>query len=201
MIEVYYNSKNDMHIALFGGAFDPPHNGHQLVAATLIEKNIVDQVWFVPVFEHPWAKQLGKTFMSDYAHRLHMIKLLCTLDALQTKEYREVSYTFDTLEFFSKKFEKHHFSWVMGSEYLPKFDAFLSMHPGLANYQIYIYPRAEHPMVGLRDNMIDLHDVGEIDVSSTLVRNLASAGKSISHLVPKVIEAYITKHNLYQASA
>jgi nicotinate-nucleotide adenylyltransferase len=190
-----------MHIALFGGAFDPPHNGHKLVASTLIEKNIVDQVWFVPVFEHPWAKQLGKTFMSDYSHRLHMIKLLCTSDALQTREYRGVSYTFDTLEYFSQKYPMHHFSWVMGSEYLPKFDAFLSMHPGLAEYRIYMYPRAGHAMKGLRKNMVGLHDVGEIDVSSTQVRNLASKGESISNMVPSAIEAYITKHALYATTA
>jgi nicotinate-nucleotide adenylyltransferase len=188
-----------MHIALFGGAFDPPHNGHQLVATTMIRKNIVDQVWFVPVFEHPWAKQLGKNFMSDYAHRLHMIKLLCIEDSIKTQEYRGVSYTFDTLEFFSKKYPQHTFSWVMGSEYLPKFDAFLSMHPGLASYRIYIYPRAGHPMVGLRENMIGLAHVGEIDVSSTRARTLASDGHTISHLVPMAIEAYITKHALYQA--
>lgn len=190
-----------MHIALFGGAFDPSHNGHKLVANTLIEKKVVDEVWFVPVFEHPWAKQLGKSFMSDYTHRLHMIKLLCTTDALKTQEFRGVSYTFDTLEFFSKKFPQHHFSWVMGSEYLPKFDAFLSMHPGLANYQIYIYPRAGHPMTGLRENMVGLHDVGEIDVSSTRVRNQVFAHQSISDLVPSVIEAYVVKHNLFEAKA
>lgn len=190
-----------MHIALFGGAFDPPHYGHKLVATTLIEKKVVDEVWFVPVFEHPWAKQLGKSFMSDYTHRFHMITLLCTSNKLKTNEFRGVSYTFDTLEFFSKKFPRYHFSWVMGSEYLPKFDAFLGMHPGLAKYRIYIYPRAGHAMTGLRENMIGLHDVGEIDVSSTLVRCQVAANQAISHLVPGSIEAYLSKHNLYQAEA
>ncbi len=188
-----------MHIALFGGAFDPPHNGHKLVAATLIEKQIVDEVWFVPVFEHPWAKQLGKTFMSDYAHRHHLIKLLADNQKTKVAEFRGVSYTFDTLEYFSRKQPQHHFSWVMGSEYLPKFDAFLDTHPRLANYRIYIYPRAGHPMAGLKENMIGLHDVGEVDVSSTLVRQRISSGQSIAHLVPPVIEAYIKKHALYQA--
>lgn len=187
-----------MHIALFGGAFDPPHNGHKLVAHTLIEKRIADEVWFVPVYEHPWAKQLGKTFMSAYAHRHHMVRLLCSTDAIKTKEFLGVSYTFDTLEYFSKKYPQHQFSWVMGSEYLPKFDAFLSMHPGLANYRIYMYPRAGHPMKALRENMAGLHDVGEVDVSSTLIRSRLASQQSISELVPRVIEAYVSKHNLYQ---
>jgi len=65
-----------MHITLFGGTFDPPHNAHLTIAHHLIDHHISDQVWFVPVFQHPWAKKYDKFQLAPYHHRTEMIKLL-----------------------------------------------------------------------------------------------------------------------------
>lgn len=37
-----------MRVALIGGAFDPPHNGHILCVSNLFNSKLVDQVWLVP---------------------------------------------------------------------------------------------------------------------------------------------------------
>ena len=68
-----------MKVALFGGVFDPPHLGHQRIAEEMIAHSIVDEVWYVPVYEHPWEDRLGKWQMADYEHRKKMVELILIL--------------------------------------------------------------------------------------------------------------------------
>ena len=49
-------------LALFGGSFDPPHVGHLLAAAYVLATEPVDELWFVPVFAHPFQKPLQASF-------------------------------------------------------------------------------------------------------------------------------------------
>jgi len=54
-------------IAIYGGAFDPPHWGHyKIVRDTLINRN-VDQVFVVPTYVHRFGKQ-----MSPFEDRYNM---------------------------------------------------------------------------------------------------------------------------------
>ena len=43
-------------IALFGGAFDPPHLGHVLAATYARVRHGVEAVWVLPTCRHPWGK-------------------------------------------------------------------------------------------------------------------------------------------------
>ena len=184
-----------MHIGVFGGAFDPPHVGHAQIAAAGIEQGLVDEVWFVPVYIHPWAKRYGKQ-LTSYEHRCAMVKL--TLGEHQhLQEFQAVSYTFDTLEYFSKLHPEHTFSWIMGSEYLDRFGDFLTVHPGLENYTFFVYPRAGHPMEPLQSFMQPIQGVPEVTVSSTDVRERRKAGESITELVHPAVAEYCIAHNLY----
>jgi nicotinate-nucleotide adenylyltransferase len=56
-------------VGLFGGSFNPPHAAHQLVALYALE-TLVDEIWFVPTYSHPFGKQLVA-----YEHRVAMCEL------------------------------------------------------------------------------------------------------------------------------
>lgn len=45
-------------IALFGGAFNPPHLGHVLCATWAWAAADIDEVWVLPVADHPYGKDL-----------------------------------------------------------------------------------------------------------------------------------------------
>jgi len=45
-------------VALFGGSFNPPHVAHQLVALYVLETQPVDELWFMPVYDHVFGKHL-----------------------------------------------------------------------------------------------------------------------------------------------
>lgn len=193
-----------MKIALFGGAFDPPHIGHKTVAESLIKNKVVDQVWFVPVYVHPWAKSLQKESMTSYEHRLKMTQLLSDDQSIFVKEYLDVSFTFNTLEFFKQEYPDNEFTWVMGSEYLSRFSEFLQGHPGLINYTFFIYPRFGFELDSeyKHENMIFLENMTEVKASSTAIRTQLQSssdlnGQQLSKMLPKQVTDYIKKHNLY----
>ena len=60
-------------IALFGGSFNPPHVAHQLVGLYVLETQPVDEIWFVPVYAHPFGKELV-----PYEDRVAMCELVAT---------------------------------------------------------------------------------------------------------------------------
>lgn len=47
-------------IALFGGSFDPPHLGHQLVISYLMGSQDIDECWVIPAYKHA----LGELWVS-----------------------------------------------------------------------------------------------------------------------------------------
>lgn len=57
-------------IAIFGGAFDPVHQDHVSIGRMVIERNLADEVWFVPSPDR-WDKMLYATA----EHRLAMLRL------------------------------------------------------------------------------------------------------------------------------
>ena len=44
-------------VAIFGGAFDPPHLGHVMVVAWALSSGEVDRVWVFPVDTHRFGKE------------------------------------------------------------------------------------------------------------------------------------------------
>lgn len=189
-----------MHIGLFGGAFDPPHNGHKKVTEALLENKLVEAVWFVPVFKHPWAVRLGKEFLSPYDIRLKMVEALVeniSPEKTNVVEFKDVSYVYPTLQYFSEKYSEHTFSWIMGSEYLPKFDDFLKVHPHLLEYHFFIYPRSGVPYEPKYKNMTFLDKMDEVDISSSMVREKINKEESTDSILLQKVLKTIIKNNLY----
>jgi nicotinate-nucleotide adenylyltransferase len=180
-----------MKIALFGGAFDPPHLGHQAVAKSLIKEDVVDEVWFVPVFKHPWADRYNKRKLAKYEDRVKMLSTMVDGEKTKVAHFRDVSFTYDTLIYFQEKYPEHEFVWIMGSEYLGRFDDFLKGHPKLSDFHFYVYPRSGYPLDPKlkRDFMTFLSGMPEVEVSSTLIKERLSKGMKIDDLVtPEVLQ-------------
>ncbi|MFZ5377022.1 MAG: nicotinate (nicotinamide) nucleotide adenylyltransferase [Patescibacteria group bacterium] len=190
-----------MKVILFGGAFDPPHLGHEQVAKELVEKKIADQVWFVPVGSHAFDKNLAAV-----EHRLKMLELILPphtrIERFEV-DHPGVSYTLDTLKEMSRLYPRDEFFWVIGSDNLPKFHLWddgkgNSFEVMLASYKFYVYPRVGFPFFPLYDNMITLDQLTSVDVSSTEIRRRVKAGQSCQNLVSPAVAEYIRENGLYQ---
>ncbi|MBI5151609.1 MAG: nicotinate (nicotinamide) nucleotide adenylyltransferase [Candidatus Pacebacteria bacterium] len=182
-----------MHLILFGGSFDPPHNGHLAIAQNIVDQNIADQVIFIPCANHPFAKE-----MSPAHYRLAMLNLLpnITIDPYELNR-KEKSYSFDTLRYFAEKHPQDEISWLIGSDQLQSFHKWHRYQELLDQFRVYVYPRANFPFEPLYSNMIPLREMEEINVSSTLVREAVHRGADIQSYVPHQITEYIRENALY----
>ena len=63
-----------LRVAFFGGSFNPPHVAHVLAVAYALSAAPIDEVLVVPVYQHPFAKELA-----PYDARLEMCKLALEL--------------------------------------------------------------------------------------------------------------------------
>ncbi len=185
-----------MHIMLFGGSFDPPHNGHNQIAHEVLAKKIANQVWFIPCYSHPFSKSLSPSL-----HRVQMISFL-TNGSIFVDDYEVqkegTSYSFDTLTYFKTNKPEHTFSWLIGSDQLVSFHKWKNYKELLGSTKVYVYPREGFPFDPLYENMIPLIDFPLITISSTMVRERVKNGKDFSGLVPKEVEEYIFENEMYK---
>jgi len=191
-----------MHIALFGASFDPPHAAHKKIVEQLLEQHLVDQVWLVPVKDHPFGKTL-----SDEKHRLAMVKLLEEAIDKPTKTRIEEyelhqdlpSYSFQTLTVLSAKYPEDTFSWVIGTDNLAHFHEWHEAQKLLEKFTVYVYPREGSDHESLLPGMKLIMNVPEVTVSSTDIRKKVLDGNSIAGLVEPSIAKYIKENGLYAA--
>lgn len=186
-----------MNISLFGGAFDPPHLGHTQVSRSLLEEKIADEVWYLPVKNHHFGKN-----MSDLSHRLKMLELIIhnepriRIELYETKQ-EGINYTYQTMKGLCAQYPQHSFSFVIGSDNLAGYDRWLEKHPLLLDFPFYVYPRAGYLFEPMYPNMTPLKGFATVKVSSTEVREKVKKGESISKLVDPKVEQYIIEHGLY----
>ena len=187
-----------MHIMLFGGAFDPPHIGHQQIATQILHKHIADELWYVPAKDHPFSK-----LMTEVKHRIAMLELIQqenTKIKLFEVEKGGKSFSIETLEHFLQHQPEDTFSWLIGSDQLKDFHKWYRYLEMLSLCKVYVYPRSGFAFDPIFPGMVLLKDMQPIDISSTLVRERVKLGEDISKLVdPEVLE-YINQHELYNTA-
>jgi nicotinate-nucleotide adenylyltransferase len=57
-------------IGIFGGSFNPPHKGHGEIVRWVFQKGLVDEIWVVPCYIHPFGKELA-----PFTDRMTMARL------------------------------------------------------------------------------------------------------------------------------
>ena len=194
-----------MKVAIFGGSFDPPHLGHQLIAYQVLDFANVDEVWLTPCYRHTFGKRL-----TIAKHRIAMTKMLTSKKIKYCDEQnnnRLSGETLDLLNLLVKKYPQHQFSFIIGSDNLSTLNRWGRWRELITKYQFLIFPRAYFKR-SLVDFNLDkpeyqLHLINHpllvtTDISSTNIRERIKKKLSISGLVPKEVEEYIKKNNLYK---
>lgn len=190
-----------MKIGLFFGSFNPIHTGHLLIADYFIEFDIFDKIWFVVSPQNPF-KSSDK--LVDEKLRFEMLQLAikdnhkfeaCDVEFTLPRP----SYTVDTLKFLRLKYTENVFSPIIGGDNLQSFHLWKNHEEILNNHEIYVYRRAgyySNPLFA-NQNKIKVFDVPLLNISSTYIREMLQAGKSVKYLVPETVENFIEEHKLY----
>jgi len=128
-------------IALFGGSFDPPHVGHLLAAAYVLATEPVDELWFVPVLQHP----LDKPLVAPYEHRVALLeRLAADLHRARVSRAEQESgegRTVDLLEWLHRKHPDTRWALVLGTDLDGLADADAGMTIAVAGTSVFD-PRA-----------------------------------------------------------
>ena len=189
-----------MDIALFGGSFDPPHVGHLLAAAYVLATEPVDELWMVPVFEHPF----GKRFRGPYEHRVQLCEAaVATLGLARAKVSRleaELAArggegrTVDLLEHLHETRPHDSFSLVIGSDLLAETAQWKRFDRVRELARLIVLERGGHLGQALPGGPVI------IEVSSTLVRKLLAEGADASRYVARPVLGRIEAGGYYRGA-
>lgn len=183
-----------MKIAILGGSFDPPHNGHVKIAESVISQLKFDQVWLMPCFAHAFGKKL-----TDVKARFAMTMLLET-KTIQVSDYEiqkgGISISYETLIDLKELHPHHSFSWIIGSDQIADFPKWEGFKEIISKFGLIIVQRdLSHPPILDGATFLQSDDIP--NVSSTEIREKIKKGEPITNLVPPKVEEYIKKNQLY----
>ncbi|WP_251554772.1 nicotinate-nucleotide adenylyltransferase [Neobacillus muris] len=186
-----------MKVGILGGTFDPPHNGHLLIANEVLHALELDEVWFMPNREPPHKVKSGTVTNED---RLQMLEL-----AIQDNHAFQIqpielerpgrSYTVDTMKLINSRYTDHQFYFIIGAdmiEYLPKWHKIDEL------VQLVQFVGVERPSYSHQTMYPVLYvDVPAMEVSSSMIRDRLENGRTVRYLLPDSVIQYIEENHLY----
>ena len=194
-------------VGLFGGTFDPIHNGHVVAANAAVDKLNLEKVIFIPA-GNPYFKTRQGELVTCSEDRLRMVKLAVkgslNLDASDIEIRRKgPSFTLDTVLQFKEVAE--HIVVMIGIDALMSFADWHEPEVLLEECRILALTRpGANPKLISRipieeiEKKIELLDVDTPNISSTKVRQLVRKGLSLEGIVPQKVIDYINQRQLYR---
>lgn len=173
---------------IFGGSFNPIHNGHVRLARQLKAQAGLDEVWLMVSPLNP-LKQGTTDLLSDEA-RFEMAKAaLEGEEGIVACDYEmhlpKPSYTWNTLQALGRDYPEREFVLMIGGDNWEHFDRWYHAEDIKQHYEIVVYTRTPG-------------DPRFIDISSTQIRERIREGRGIKRLVPKAVEAIIRERGYYR---
>lgn len=190
-------------IGIMGGTFDPVHCGHLLVAEQAREQLNLDEVWFMPAGIPPHKKREGISHATD---RMAMLQLAIadhpSFRVTDVELRREgPSYTVDTMSILTRQNPDAQFFFLVGADMidiLPKWHRFEELAVMVT------FVGVARPGFGegkpTWNGTVRYIDSPAWEISSTLIRERAKAGRSLRYLVPPTVERYIKEKRIYESS-
>ena len=171
---------------IFGGSFNPIHNGHIILARQQKERAGLDEVWLMVSPQNPLKQHAG--LLADEA-RMEMARKAVEGEAgIVASDYEmqlpRPSYTWNTLQALSRDYPDREFVLMIGGDNWELFDRWYRAEDIRRHYEIVVYTRTPG-------------DPGFIDISSTEIRRRIREGLSIGELVPAAVADIIKEKGYY----
>lgn len=193
-----------MKIGIFGGSFNPPHNMHNRIAIELLNQHYVDKIIFVPT----GSKYKYKNNLLFDGDRLKMLRLMVKQDErMSVSDFElksKVVYTYETLEYFKKKYLNDEIYFICGTDNLSYIDEWKNGLEILKCYKILVIKRKNDNVDDIlkkykiyKDNIITT-SIYSHDISSTKIRDMISKGLNVDNYMDEDVLKYIKLNNLYK---
>ena len=196
-------------IAIYGGTFNPIHNGHIVSLQHLIDHKQFSDVLMIPSGVSPFKRDIVETVQN----RLDMCQLVTdvligvTLEDYETKS-EEPSYTYKTLKYLSALKPDNKYFWTIGYDNLFQIETWYKGPEILEQFGIILVNRGGYDReaaIAKQEALRRLYhtefiniDIPNIEISSTDIRQRVKNKQSVvGYTLPSVI-TYIEQNNLYQ---
>ena len=212
-----------MRIGILGGTFNPVHIAHLRIAEEVREACDLDRVLFIPAATPPHKALAGDV---PFAHRLAMVEEAIAENpafAASDLENRRSgkSYSVHTLEILREENPEAEYFFLMGMDSFREISSWreyrrlfslchlvVTARPGsesapppellpVAVRDEFCYDDASQKLVHRSGFTVIFLKETYLDISSTRIRELREAGRSVRYLVPAVVDHYIQQHALY----
>ena len=197
-----------MRTAVFGGSFDPIHNGHIDLLRVIVDNLALDRSIIIPAFVSPFKTARGAAAPE---HRLEMCRLAFagwTNAIVSDIELRRegASYTCDTLTYLSEMYPEDELFLITGADAFLTIQSWRSPEVIFSKATVCTIPRNGDDATRLESHSDYLKtlgartavlDVRVMAVSSTEIRERIRNCQSINGLVPDRVERYILSRGLY----
>lgn len=186
-------------IGILGGSFNPVHIGHIMLASYLAQYAGYDQVWLMLSPRNPLKNADG---LAEDKHRLAMLQVaigdcdyikVCDVELKMPRP----SYTINTLDRLKKDYPDKQFNLIIGSDNWLIFNQWRDSNRIISDYGVTVYPRPGYDVVGDVDG-VRFIDAPVVNLSSTFIREGFALNNDMDAFLPKGVNDYIIKHNLYK---
>jgi nicotinate-nucleotide adenylyltransferase len=196
-------------VGVLGGTFDPPHNGHLLIAREALAQLALTQVLFAPTGQPPHKNAAAHTPIEQ---RLEMVRLaiapypqfgLSRVDV----DRAGPTYTVDTMRILREQFgERVELFFIMGLDSLANILTWRTPEQLIRLCKFAVFQRPgfaanldelNRKIPGLRRRVVLLQS-SALDIAASDLQERVRAGQSIAHLVPQAVARYITETELYR---
>lgn len=185
-VKLLFNNKREgSRVAIFGGSFNPPHNGHLSIIKWLLEENLADEVWVIPCYIHPFGKELASYESRLTMCRFAFLRMDLPVEVLDLeKQLGGVSLTLRTIEHLQGHFQNRHFLLVMGGDIEKEKCNWHEFKRIKDLVRVITIPRGEGSYIP--------------NISSTQIRQMIESGQPIIPYVPREVAVHIVTHGLYR---
>jgi nicotinate-nucleotide adenylyltransferase len=209
-------------VGIYGGTFDPVHNGHLEVARRVLEFFELDEVIFVPACAPPHKRN---TKLTSAFHRFAMVALATEADQRLLISTIELDapdrpYAVDTVA--RMEDEGRRLFFIVGADSWSEITTWYEWRRLIQMCDLIVVTRPGYLIEPKVDNFTDVRgwekarvldlvanetkpqvfitDVAMIDVAATEIRAAVVAGDfdGLKRMVPPAVAGYIEKHGLYK---
>ncbi|MCZ8177920.1 MAG: nicotinate-nucleotide adenylyltransferase [Rhizobium sp.] len=152
-----------MVVGLFGGSFNPPHQGHVLVAEIALRRLGLDQLWWLVTPGNPLK---NRRELAPLSERLASCETMASDPRIKVTAFEKTlgtSYTARTLDFIRARNPHVHFIWIMGADNLAGFHRWQRWQKIATTFPIAVIDRPGSTLAYLSSKMARTFDYARID--------------------------------------
>jgi len=196
--------------AIFGGTFDPIHNGHLHIAYEALNFLNLDQIIFMPSGNPPHKLKVDKT---DAFIRCELIKMAVRGErAFQVSDYeinrKEINYTYKTLEYFISLEPDTDWYFITGVDCLMELDSWKNVDRILSSCKLVVFNRPGYEKDEILKQKLKIEkiynkeiifmDLPLLDISSSTIKKKIKNGDNVSYLMPNGVYNTVLELGLYK---